>query len=107
MKKVTQKMIDAIQHRVSWGGGNTMVHADHGRTIVLLHGNRIATIDYITRAAHLTLAGWPTPTTRDRLNGVCRAIKVHGEFCQRGHRQFFCGREIAPYETVKIDMWIA
>jgi hypothetical protein len=63
--------------------GNT--HTD-GQSL-FLHGNLIAWhIDDETVA--MTLCGWPTVTTRERLNGICTMLQ-RGSWYQMKHEQYF------------------
>lgn len=71
MRKVTSEAVHAFYNRTNYKSGNTQVRVDKDddSAVLLLHGNAIATID----AAHrvfITLAGWNSPTTRERLNGL-------------------------------------
>lgn len=61
---------------------DTIVHAlkQEGKTIGvtwLLHGNRIATIDLAHNLIHLSLAGYPSKSTMERLNELCVAIGLN------------------------------
>ena len=49
---------------------------------VWLHGNKIAEVrkdGYVM----LSLCGWNTPTTRERLNGICQVLDIPVRFSQR------------------------
>lgn len=60
-----------------------------------LHGNRIAWFethpDHNDRILCLSLAGWPTVTTRERLNGVLRLLQLPCGFYQQNHAQLYSG----------------
>jgi hypothetical protein len=50
------------------------------------------------------MAGWPTPTTRERLNGLLTLLEVPGGFYQRDHDQYlWCpgGRDV-PIDSCDI-----
>lgn len=64
-----------------------------------LHGNTIAT-RFAGGEINATLAGWPTVTTRDRLNALCDAIGQQHKFSQSKNVQYYAGGEIDP------DSWI-
>ena len=65
MRKVTQQIKEAFEQRKVKTIGNT--HTD-GQS-VWLHGNKIVTRD-ASGVVRATLAGWNTPTTRERVNGI-------------------------------------
>ena len=54
---------------------------------VWLHGNRIAWRDD-AGIVWLTLAGWPTPTTRGRLNAIAEAFEFGMYFYQQKQVQY-------------------
>jgi len=78
------------QARTSKSVGNTVTDGE----VVLLHGNRI-----IERredgSIWATLAGWPTPTTRERLGIV-------GDFYQSKQKQYYNGSQISDTEWVQV-----
>jgi hypothetical protein len=69
-RKITQETIDAFNNNYIYKNSNTEVN-EHG---LFLHGNKIAkyTSHYKdgNRDINITLAGWNTNTTRERLNGL-------------------------------------
>jgi hypothetical protein len=75
MRKIEQKMMDAIKNGKSICLGNTEVRFDNSTNEckILLFGNEICTIypneqgDY---QMHLRDAGWKTSTTKSRLNAL-------------------------------------
>lgn len=64
-----------------------------------LHGNVIAQ-RFPNGVIYATLAGWPTVTTRDRLNALCNAINLRRGFSQASHLQYYGGREITPNDSI-------
>lgn len=74
MRKIEQKLLDAIRNNQPMHCGNTMYvlqTSEPGVGLVALHGHNIAKIDTKTcRPIAFRLAGWNTPTTRSRLNAV-------------------------------------
>jgi len=66
-----------------------------------LHGNKIAWHNP-DGTLSLTLAGWGTVTTRDRLNTICRLIGTGG-FSQMRGRQYFAGAEIGENDTLTVQ----
>lgn len=65
MRKVTKQIKEAFDNQKARKVGNT--HTD-GKT-VWLHGNAIVKRDE-NGNVFATLAGWNTPTTRERVNGI-------------------------------------
>lgn len=87
MRKIEQAMIKAIKdQRAGWQSGNTSVECALGACEVRLHGNSIARIT--EDAVCVTLAGWPTPTTRSRLNAILREFIPGGHVYQSEHCQY-------------------
>ena len=64
MRKVTKETVGAFMRHERRTVGNT--HTDGEK--LYLHGNMIAC--HTPEGIVVTLAGWPTVTTRERLNGI-------------------------------------
>ena len=62
-------------------------------TTLTYHGNTIAWW-HEDGSLSLTLAGWGTVTTRERLNTLCWLLHGTKPFHQKNHVQFFEGMEI-------------
>ncbi len=90
MRKIEQQMIAAIRAGVTDKTmGNTRVHACVGFMEVQLHGNIIAHVDLSRGSVRFTLAGWPTPTTRSRINAILSEfVHVYAVIYQREGRQY-------------------
>lgn len=88
MRKIERDMIAAIRANCTDKRlGNTRVHAIVGGHEVQLHGNTIARVD-ANGAVGFTLAGWPTPTTRSRINALLREFANRpGFYCGVGQRR--------------------
>ena len=65
MRKVTQEIKTAFENGESKKVGNTETNG----TSVFLHGNEIVRREP-SGLVLATLAGWNTPTTRERVNGI-------------------------------------
>tara|TARA_R110002167_G_scaffold16916_2_gene65477 strand:- start:2745 stop:3077 length:333 start_codon:yes stop_codon:yes gene_type:complete len=65
MRKITQQIKQAFEQGESLKVGNTRTDG----TSVFLHGNEIIRRD-VSGLVFATLAGWNTPTTRERVNGI-------------------------------------
>ena len=79
MRKVTRNIVEAWARGESLTSGNT---STDGETI-WLHGNAIVWKTIDSDVIALTLAGWPTVTTRERLNGVLNFYGIGYRFAQR------------------------
>lgn len=95
MRKITQQAIDAFMGGHNFKSGNTRVviydkmYGDTNPQIGLeLHGNKIAGRDLITGEIQITNAGWPTNTTKERLNGIpgVRINQKNGEWFLNGEK---------------------
>lgn len=73
MRKVTKTVCGAFMRHESAKCGNT--HTDGVR--LFLHGNAIAEWQ-ADGSLWVTSAGWQTPTTKDRLNGLS-GVRVHSQ----------------------------
>lgn len=74
MRKITEQACHAFVNGREYRNGNTTVrdYTKYSRDTVMvyeLHGNMIAKIDSDMQL-HITLAGWNSNTTRERLNGL-------------------------------------
>ena len=68
-RKITQESVQAFYNRAKFNKSNMSVEkTDEGFTLLKLHGNTIAGINYY--GTWITDAGWPTRTTFERLNGL-------------------------------------
>lgn len=64
----TTQLAAAFVTGYNWHSGNTTVWGEPARADLHLHGHRIARRD--ATGLYITTAGWNTPTTRARLNGL-------------------------------------
>jgi hypothetical protein len=82
MRKITQQAINAFNNKEIFSKDNTRVDVYlGGETALFLHNNLIATKD-CKGVLNVSLAGWATPTTKERLNGlqgvrVCTKKGIH------------------------------
>ena len=95
MRKVTKVTVEAFLAGREARCGNTVSTGDR----LLLHGNVIA--EWRGGNVYATLAGWPTVTTRERLNGLCRLLN-YGGFNQHKLEQYFNGRPVGTDEWVQL-----
>ena len=79
MRKLTREIVEAWARGDRLASGNT---STDGETI-RLHDNAIAWKTFDADVIALTLAGYPTVTTRERLNGVLNFYGIGYRFAQR------------------------
>ena len=91
-KQITQAFIDGESRQV----GNTRTD---GKAIYL-HGNKIA--EKRNDTVSLTLAGWNTVTTRERLNGLLTALGSAAGFNQKKGKPYFDGQLIHDEQWVDV-----
>lgn len=109
MRKITRQAAEAFRDGRKFSQGNTTVT---GYTVdgtqcarMYLHGNEIAF--KFGKEILLTLAGWPTVTTRERLNGLLETLGIPQGFFQRKHEQYFGLHSADPAkEAVVAEDWI-
>ena len=113
MRKITYKAARAFIEGQNFSEGNTSVNLIRGLRGLRspdrqlhLHGNMIADYWY-GKGLHITLAGWPTVTTRERINGLLTELGRPEGVWQRNHEQYYgthyewC-RTIDSYELIKV-----
>jgi hypothetical protein len=96
MRKVTKETVGAFLAGKRRVVGNMSTDG----AVLKLHGNTIAMIDPVTRNISVTLAGWNTPTTRDRLNGLCELLGLGRLFYVKRGVPFYRDAEIESTETI-------
>ena len=95
MRKVTKETVEAFLAGYSRTVGNTTTD---GKTL-FLHGNKIAE-KMPDGSIHATLAGWGSPTTRERLNGLCELLGLGRPFSQKRYGQYYGQRSVGVNETI-------
>ena len=98
MRKESAAIARAFAERRSARGARTKTD---GRT-VWLHDNAIAWWDDDTLC--LTLAGWPTTTTRDRLNAICEVVIGRRLFRRKDYVTHYKDQPIQHSQVVRIDI---
>ena len=96
MRRETQKIARAFYNGRAASAARTTTD---GNT-VWLHGNKIA---WRTEAGDIgfTLAGWPTVTTRDRINGILKTFGYgYWGVSQRNHDQYlmYLAEKVMPLD---------
>lgn len=91
MRKITQAATRALQAGKRFRKDNTQVLLDARGAQLVLHGNTIVVLDHSVGTLSFRLAGWPTPTTRERLNGTFEAFGIGLRVYQHKHEQYIQG----------------
>ena len=110
MRKITRLASEAFIANENWHLDNTRVAVEENRTVLYLHNNIIALKNHNdSDGVLLTLAGWGTPTTRERLNGLLAMLGHPGVgFSQRKGEQYLrttsAGRQVADDELISINL---
>lgn len=91
MRKITEQIKSAFIA----GKSKTVANTRTDGQSVWLHGNKI--IEKRPDGIFASLAGWNTPTTRERVNGITGA-----SFYQRNHLVYFNGTEISHSDWIKV-----
>ena len=99
MRKITRDAANAFVCGQPFNRDNTAVIVNDRRVSMLLHGNLIAQFDLSSGVITGTLAGWGTPATRERLNGITDWIGCD-RFYQKDHAQWFGG------QPIDLDEWV-
>lgn len=73
MRKIERDMISAISGGFDWKSSNTTVTFDGDDWEARLHGNLIARCE--DGKLEVSVAGWNTSTTRNRINAILRHFK--------------------------------
>ena len=98
MRKTTESVCKAFLAGNRKSSGNSSTDG----VVLLLHGNRIAE-RMPDGSIMATLAGWPSPTTRERLNGLTELLGL-GRLCgQTKHQQFYGENPIECDEWVELS----
>ena len=97
MRKVTQQIANAFAQGTSKAVGNTWTD---GKT-VYLHTNKI--VERTNDGIFMSLAGWNTVTTRERLNGIAQVLGLDVSFNQKDFEPYFNGKHIASSAWVKVN----
>ena len=88
-RQITEQIIKAFLNDTAKRMGNSEVHTDFITTRLYLFNNCIAIKKKDTGKIEVSMAGYPTLTTRERLNGI-PGVSI----TQRNFKQFLNGNEI-------------
>ncbi|UCC74154.1 MAG: hypothetical protein JSV86_06225 [Gemmatimonadota bacterium] len=104
MRQITQDAVIAFTNDRPFRRDNTEVRATAGGTQLLLHNNIIAARFVGSGKVMFTLAGWGTPTTRERVNGLLQYLGHKTRVYQHKHEQFVW-HEGKEYPIAADDDW--
>lgn len=90
MKTIERNIVSAIYAGENRLVGNTEVRVADGVREVYLHGNLIASIT--GQNVHIDMCGWPTATTRSRINAILEHFGLPYQVRQRRHRQWLVSK---------------
>ena len=94
MRHETRRIVQAFMARTPRNEKRTTTDG----TSLFLHGNKIAWWED-DRSLRVTMAGWGTVTTRERLNGVMEFFNNTRPFHQKAGEQYMDDREIDPHDV--------
>lgn len=93
MRKIEKQLVEAIRTRKPFRCDNTSVIQEigpdlknNGNGFVFLHGNMIC--KFTLQEIKVSLANWPTNTTRSRIHAICVAFTKSRGIGQRKGKQF-------------------
>lgn len=97
MRKITQSIAIALKNNIRMSLSNSTCTG----TSVLLHGNEIARV--VNGKLQISLAGWPTVTTRERINGILAEFGCKERVFQSKGNQWFGDRYISAAEWISVN----
>ena len=106
MRKIAREAARAAASATPRIFGNTRVEVAGDVTVVRLHGHPILRLTPCVsggRVVEATLAGWPTPTTRSRLNDLFAVLFGYAGRSPRVWQERGSQRLRLPDETVEMD----
>lgn len=96
MRAETKKIVTAFLAHKPANGARTRTDG----ASLWLHGNRIAWHD--DNGICMTMCGWGSVTTRERLNGVCELLIGRRPYHQVKHEQFYDEQPINAHDVIHI-----
>jgi hypothetical protein len=105
MRKISQLAANAFIHGKEFNRDNTRVVQTELSSRLYLHGHLIAERIYSLHGISMvavSLAGWGTPTTRERVNGLLETLGCPTKFYQKNHCQMLGDVEVdsSEWQTV-------
>lgn len=97
-RKITEKIVYAFMSERNFKLSNSEVKNDGVLTKLYLFNNKIAVKENSTGKIKITMAGYPTVTTRERLNGLPNV-----SITQKDFTQYLNGQEINSYDWYAVN----
>jgi hypothetical protein len=97
MKKITETIANAFAQGRNKSLGNTATRDG----AFYLHGNKIA--EKREDGIYMSLAGWSTVTTRERLNGLASVLGLDARFTQKAFEPYLNGKRIEACAWHKVS----
>jgi hypothetical protein len=97
MKKITETIATAFAQGRNKSLGNTAARDN----AFYLHGNKIA--EKREGGIYMSLAGWNTVTTRERLNGLAYVLGLDASFTQKAFEPYLNGKRIEACAWHKVS----
>ena len=104
MRQLEEKVISAFILGLNEQAGSLSSLNVRGVTFLIQHGNVIAERNKNGRI-RATMAGWPTPTAKSRLNALCTLLNRNTRFWQEQGRQYF-GKSDGHFQHITADQWV-
>ena len=106
MRQITQQAAQAFKNGTRFSKDNTTVSMDDNVVRMYLHGNLIAEWE-LNKTLRVTLAGWGTPTTRERVNGLLTELGIDAGYHQCKHTQRWTDssgeREVSASDWIEVE----
>ena len=109
MRKITRESAEAFKEERKYSKANTTVRVwiesnmlPYHSVEMCLHGNLIAKRK--GNQLMVTLAGWDTPTTKERVNGLLSIMGCKGKFYTRKGQTYFEEAAIDSDTEITIDL---
>jgi hypothetical protein len=96
LRKITRDAATAFVQGKRFKRDNTEVRDG----FMMLHNNAIAWLAPRSQKPLLSMCGWGTPTTRERINGLLEVLGIPARLHQQGHEQYV----YVQGESVPIDV---
>ena len=97
MRKITETIANAFSQGTNKTQGNTEVLDGN----VYLHDNKIVKRD--GDGLYMSLAGWNTATTRERVNGIAQVLGLSASFTQKAFEPYLNGKLIDDNQWYKVN----
>lgn len=104
-RQITRLAVRAFANGYPFKQKNTEVVIYDTKATLKLHGNAIAVRTVINGSTMITLAGWNTPTTRERLNGLLDEVATGLRLCQKDFVPFVYDWHTRTSKPIDARQW--